>query len=628
MRNVLPVIFICCYSFASGQTIKVSVSNSPPLAYYGEEGNPKGLFIDILNDIAAKESWTLDYEQVKFSQGLNQLRSSSSDILVNVAITPERLEYVQYNDISVYTTYGQIFTKLEQVETIHDLEGLKIGYINNDYFAIEPEEGFIALLQQSGVSVDLLPFNSYNEMTTYLEDEIIDAGVYGRPYGFSRFLINDFFEFQEIFAAPIIFAPTNLYFGFPKGDFSTIKQAIDRHLLSYRKDKNSVLYQALRSNLLSREESVIPKWMVILLLLSLTGLILFFVFVGILNTRVKQKTKQIGEANLEIEITNKKLSLALNAVKEGIWEWNIKSNEIEIDQYSYNVMGYKKAGQKVSWNDLISTIVPADRKNFERSFKDHFSDNSEFHEISFRATTKEGEVRWFFIHGTVVELDESGKPQRYLGTIVDINDKKMLEENLEESETREREKISKELHDGVQQTLSAAVLNLNYVLENNGGKDADLKIKKGIDNINTSIKEIRHLAHELNFNLAPAIQKLVDDLNEVTKTELTFLTNLGSERLDHKIEKALYRIIQESITNINKHAEATKATIQLMKYPDLVILTVEDNGKGFDTQQVNEEFGLNSIRSRSRQIHGQLSIDSKIEKGTTITLEVPINEIE
>ena len=309
MRNVLlTVIFIFCHSFASGQTIKVSVSNSPPLAYYGEEGNPKGLFIDILNDIATKEGWTLDYEQVKFSQGLNQLRSNSCDILVNMAITPERQEYVQYNDISVYTTYGQVFTKIELIETIHDLEGLKVGYLNNDYFAIEPEEGFIALLQQSGVSVDLLPFNSYNEMTTYLEDDIIDAGVYGRPYGFSRFLIEDFFEFQEIFAAPIIFAPTNLYFGFPKGDFSTIKESIDRHLLSYRKDKNSVFYRALRSNLLSREESVIPEWIVILLLLSLVGLILFFVFIRILNTRVKQKTKQIGEANLEIERSNKKLS--------------------------------------------------------------------------------------------------------------------------------------------------------------------------------------------------------------------------------------------------------------------------------------------------------------------------------
>jgi len=629
VRFIILLLFVVFTTHIYGQTIKVSVSNSPPLAYFDTDGLPKGLFVDILNEIALKEGWTLEYKNVKFSEGLNQLRSKTSDILVNVAITPERLKYIQFNEISIYTTYGQIFTKNEYIETIPDLEGLKVGYLNNDFFATDPEAGFVALLEHSGVNVDLLPFKSYHEVTKYLEDDIIDAAVFGRPYGFSRFLIRDFFEFEDILAAPIIFAPTNLYFGLQKNEnFDDIKRTIDRHIIAFRKDKNSIYYHSLRSNLLTKKESFIPDWILILLTLSGTGLILFFVFIKVLETRVKQKTKQIQKAKVEIEDSNKKLSLALNSVREGIWEWDIKTNDIIVDQHSFNVMGYENAGERVHWSNLLDVIYPDDKPNFEKSFQNHFKDKSEFHEVTFRATNKDSELRWFLIHGTVVAVDEEGKPAKYLGTIVDIHDKKTIEEKLEESETKEREKISRELHDGVQQTLSAAVLNFNYILENKKSSDEVVKdkLKTGIDSVNSTIREIRTLAHELDFNIAPAIEKMVEEINDVTNTEITFLTNIGTDRLDHKVEKALFRVVQEAINNINKHSQATKATIQLMKYPDLVILTIEDNGKGFDTEVVKGKFGLNSMRSRSNHIDSQIAIDSTPGKGTTITIEVPIKE--
>lgn len=625
-------LFLSLYIFnVQAQTLKVSVSNSPPLCYIDEDGIPKGFFVDILNDIADKEGWKLEYESVKFSQGLNQLRSQTSDILVNVASTPERREYIDFNKISVYSTYGQIFTKNVYIETIPDLEGLKVGYLNNDYFAIEPEEGFLSHLERSGVSADMLPFNSYHEVAKYLEDGMIDAAVLGRPYGFSRLLIQDFFTFDEVIAAPIIFAPANLLYGFPKGaGHDDIRKTIDSYLIVYKKNKNSVYYESLRSNLLTTKESYIPQWVYVLLSLFAVGLTLFFMFIKILESRVKIKTRQIQETKNEVEDSNRKLSLALNAVREGVWEWDIKTNVIVIDKYSFNVMGYKMAGEKVKYSDLLDVIYPDDKQNFEKSFQNHFKDESEFHEVTFRATNKAGELRWYMIHGTVVAVDEDEKPAKYLGTIVDIHEKKTIEEKLEESETNEREKISRELHDGVQQTLSAAVLNFNYVLENKKSANESLeeKLKTGIDSVNLSIREIRNLAHELDFNLAPAIDKMVEDINEVTETEISFLTNLGSDRLHHKVEKALFRLVQEAINNIIKHSEASKATVQLMKYPDLVILTIEDNGKGFDTEDVMGKFGLNSMRSRSHHIDSQIAIDSTPGKGTTITVEVPIKEQE
>ena len=83
-------------------------------------------------------------------------------------------------------------------------------------------------------------------------------------------------------------------------------------------------------------------------------------------------------------------------------------------------------------------------------------------------------------------------------------------------------------------------------------------------------------------------------------------------------------VVQEAINNIIKHSRATKATIQLMKYPDLVILTIEDNGVGFDSQLVKSKFGLNSIKSRSSLMNGNCSFDSKPGEGTTLIVEVPL----
>ncbi len=756
------LLFITIANIVSGQSLKVSVPSSPPLIFM-KEGAPAGLFTDVLSEVAKDQSWNLRYESVRFDQGLNQLRSASIDILPNIAITPEREEYSRFNTISLFTTWGQIFTKDENIETFPDLEGLKIGYLDNDYFVTNKESGFIKQVEEYNINVDLIPFNSYDEITNYLKDDMLDAGVFNRTYGFSKFIISKWDLFEEVHAAPIIFAPTNLYYAFPKDEkYDPIIKAIDNAILSYRKDKTSVYYTSIRNNLLTEPKKYIPGWIWLVIVTLGMGTSLFFVFNRMLSVKVSRRTLQVQKTKQHLENSNKKLSLALNAVREGIWEWEIQNDIIGIDEHSYNVLGYSRSGSNTSFQDLLEIIYPEDRAKWKKSFDVHFSDNSEFHEVEFRAYNSEKELRWYEIHGHVTEGDAEGKPLKYLGTFRDITHRKEtererellidaltgrnnalnclfelsqlindpaksdhdvirdttslinnilkykkyavtritylskefksenykepviklevpiemnenivgsievgyivketedgieinisddarqflesiagqlnimtanhdLEEKLEGSESKEREKISKELHDGVQQTLSAAVLNLNFVLDTlkkeTGKSNILTKMNAGIENVNNSIGDIRNLAHELDINFVPAVDKLVHNLSEVSNIELNFMTNLKEERLSTKLEKTLFRIVQEALNNILKHANATKATIQLMKYPDMVILTIEDDGNGFDTQLVRSKFGLNSIKSRTSLVNGTSSIDSKQGAGTTITVEIPL----
>ena len=89
---------------------------------------------------------------------------------------------------------------------------------------------------------------------------------------------------------------------------------------------------------------------------------------------------------------------------------------------------------------------------------------------------------------------------------------------------------------------------------------------------------------------------------------------------------SLFRITQEAVNNIIKHAAATTVTIQLMHYEDMAILTIEDNGKGFDANSVDEnrKFGLNSMHNRALSVHGTFTLDSQIDKGVIITVHVPL----
>jgi PAS domain S-box-containing protein len=207
-------------------------------------------------------------------------------------------------------------------------------------------------------------------------------------------------------------------------------------------------------------------------------------------------------------------------------------------------------------------------------------------------------------------------------------ERKQLDERVDMVETLEREKISKELHDGVQQTLTVATINLNS-LDSKLGSQEDLKgkLRNGIDKVSEAIIQIREIAHDLDIDYVRSCEKLIRELEGNGKTKFQFYNNLDQERLDHNMERRLFRITQESINNILKHSNASNATIQLMKYDDLVILTIEDDGIGFDLNAHFDGFGLNSIKNRVSNMNGVCTVDSAPGKGTSITVEVPIINI-
>jgi two-component system, NarL family, sensor kinase len=215
----------------------------------------------------------------------------------------------------------------------------------------------------------------------------------------------------------------------------------------------------------------------------------------------------------------------------------------------------------------------------------------------------------------------------------------LLQQNLRakavlDAEEHERQRIGRDLHDGIGQVLSAAKMQLSALQTTQYTADPIVKdkLQNALDLVDESVKEVRSISHNMMPNmlikagLVSAVREFVSRMNgDTIKIDLDIVGL--DDRLDHTVESVLYRVLQEIMSNIIRHADASQVTIQLLRHPHELMLMVEDNGKGFDVNQImlqDEGIGLKNITTRIAYLHGQVHYDSMPSKGTTVTIEIPI----
>jgi signal transduction histidine kinase len=202
-----------------------------------------------------------------------------------------------------------------------------------------------------------------------------------------------------------------------------------------------------------------------------------------------------------------------------------------------------------------------------------------------------------------------------------------------EAQELERRRLARELHDETGQALTSILLGLkglkglDEAVEGEAGHDAVGALRELVV---ATLQDVRRLAVELrpkvldDFGLVPALERLTETLAEQTGMQVRFEAALPSERLPPQIETALYRIVQEALTNVVKHARAGSVSVVLTRKPSSVAALVEDDGHGFDPAHVRDGgFGLVGMRERVGLFDGRLQVESG-EDGTTLVTEVPL----
>ncbi|WP_186576352.1 PAS domain-containing protein [Aquibacillus kalidii] len=243
---------------------------------------------------------------------------------------------------------------------------------------------------------------------------------------------------------------------------------------------------------------------------------------------------------------------------------------------------------------------------------------------------KDGTYYW--VDTTIVPfLDDSGKPYQYLAIRSEITKRKQIEEELQHTLTRiidvqeeERKRFSRELHDGIGQNLYSHLITINRLSTELEHPLLDQLQEEATD----IIQDVRDFSWELrpsvldDLGLVPAIRSFLNRYSDNYQIDVYFECSLV-KRFESNIEITIYRIIQEALTNVRKYANVDQAAVTIRETEDGVRVLIEDKGKGFIRGELSPGVGIVSMEERAKSVGGELYVNSELDKGTRVVLEIP-----
>lgn len=320
---------------------------------------------------------------------------------------------------------------------------------------------------------------------------------------------------------------------------------------------------------------------------------------------------------------------------------------------------YNKKGEFVKWNKNFETVSGYSADEILKTHPtEYFHQNekarmtSKINEvfksgegtITANFVSKNGNHAAYYFTGRKIILDQE---EYLIGMGIDISDRIMAEhelikrntqileltKNLEKIREEERTRIAREIHDELGQQLTALKMDAAWVQKKISAlqPENDNRLTEMIQLIDETIKSVRRISSELrpsildDLGLIAALEWLGEDFSKRTGIKLTFTNKVSDFNPDPNTATQVFRIFQESLTNIARHAEASEVKILLDETDQSVLLQIADNGKGFDTEKTkySKTLGLIGMRERTVLFNGDLIIEAASGKGTKVTVIIP-----
>lgn len=363
-------------------------------------------------------------------------------------------------------------------------------------------------------------------------------------------------------------------------------------------------------------------------------------YVGIiLDVTERKKTEEkIAESELRFR------TLAKDA-PVGIFETDANGLTTYVNQTWLNYTGL--TFEEAIGDAWMYIIHPDDRQNQVESWKNKIK-NIEPSETEYRIINKNGELRW--VNGKAIPvINSSGKVTGYIGTIADVTEVKTalellnqrteqlseLSTHLQNIREKERMYIAREIHDELGQQLTALKMDIAWLSKKNisGHYDVKNKFEDAITLVDETVKSIRRIATELrpsiidDLGLNAALEWQVTEFSQRSGILVSFKNDFDDANINPAISIGLFRILQESLTNIARHSQAKKVWVGLEKSGNSVLLSIQDDGIGFDAtlKKNGQTFGLLGIKERAVMLKGKCSINSTPHGGTNIAVQIPLH---
>lgn len=291
------LFFLSCLppsAAASSETVSVGIYENPPKIFVSEQGRPSGIFVDIIEHIAAREGWRLRYVPGTWGEGLERLQKGEIDLMPDVAYTAEREKIYSLSKIPILSGWSQVYArKGSGIQSILDLNGKRVAGLEKTIQL----ETLDRQAKSFGLKITQVPVSNYKTEFEMIASGKVDAGVTNRYYGLM------FARKSGLEDTPIMFDPAAYCFATKKGAAvgTRLLEVIDRHLGEMKKDPQSVYYVTLKRWTSEEVHLNIPAWLQILGV-ALGGLLVVSLVGGVvLKQQVNVRTRELQRINREME---------------------------------------------------------------------------------------------------------------------------------------------------------------------------------------------------------------------------------------------------------------------------------------------------------------------------------------
>ncbi|MFC7513530.1 CHASE domain-containing protein [Herbaspirillum sp. GCM10030257] len=372
--------------------------------------------------------------------------------------------------------------------------------------------------------------------------------------------------------------------------------------------------------------------------------LLYSIYYSLLTAR-RRAVELAREMTTDLRNSEASLAEAQHMARLGSWTMDPASEAMSWSAETYRIFGMSQSRDKLRYQEFLARIHPEDRDRVRKGLINGQPGDEGFNH-EHRIVQLDGTVRW--VHSIVrFGSDMQGKAL-LRGTIMDITERKETMEALKRSQELlreltahqdrvkedERKRIAREIHDELGQTLLALRIDVSMLDARTGQSHPRLnqKVRDALNHLDATVKTIRTIINNLrpavlDLGLTAAIEWQVAEFRRRSGITCDLLMSEKEFYLDDTRATSLFRILQESLTNVIRHAKATHVVIELYREAGQLVMKITDNGIGIypETRNSANSFGLVGVEERIHALNGKFVITSAPGNGTTLTTYIPID---
>ena len=355
------------------------------------------------------------------------------------------------------------------------------------------------------------------------------------------------------------------------------------------------------------------------------------------------------QAEERLRQSERRLAEAQQVARIGSWERDLRTNQVTWSNELYRLFDVKSAEVDLSYEQFLNRLVPQDVERIRALVDEAIRERRSF-SCDYRITHADGSVHVLHDRGGMI-LNEKGEPIRLVGTVQDVTELRRAEQALQEYAARlqalsrrllevqeeERRHLARELHDEFGQILATITLHL-HAAHGLAGDAARPRLDECARLLRQAGEQVRNLAIELRptmldtLGLDATLRWLAEQHQQRNGCEVDFVGHLTGPPLPPDLSIACFRVVQESLTNVVRHAAARHVRIELSQSENLLELVIRDDGVGFDVAPTQEQaarrgsLGLLGMAERVQLLGGTLHVESEPGRGTRIRASFPLSE--